>query len=260
MAGLGSTRTGVLHRPLIVLLGIALLITARADSAFAFPAAPVHPDSRAPSGARADWLPNEEWVQERWMPFDEAQLSRILQLDDREIIGYLWNSGRTLNQLARRQGVPLKRLSGRLVSASWPRAKPAQRRLLRRRTARVLSQGHLADHMLRHQFHAWSVWRNTTAVFGMPYERYSRLLRRTGQTHADIAAREGISATELGRRALRFADKGGSRGVKLGVMTAKENARLRQRDRELLQGWLDYRAPPKPTASVAAHTFYCHLR
>ena len=100
---------------------------------------------------------------------------------------------------------------------------------------------------------------NTTAVFEMPFEEFVRLLRQTGQTQADIAARKGISATELGRRALRFADKGGSRGVMLGVMTAREDARLRQRDRELLPAWLDYRAPPKPNASVAAHTFYCHI-
>ena len=41
------------------------------------PAAATAQDSLAPDGADPSWLPDEEWVNLLWLPFDEQTLRRI---------------------------------------------------------------------------------------------------------------------------------------------------------------------------------------
>jgi hypothetical protein len=82
--------------------------------AFAAPAAaqapgPAKPqtqslDSEAPPGAPPHWLPNERWVMQHWLPFDEARLYALLHSSRGEVWRWLRDDTRTLADLARERG------------------------------------------------------------------------------------------------------------------------------------------------------------
>ena len=97
-------------------------------------------DSHAPSGARLDWLPTDEWVMSSWLPYDEERLYTLLQTDRAELSRWL-NDRRGLGDLARTRGhASLRRLADRLVAGT-----PARHRGVRRRRALdTLTQPHLA--------------------------------------------------------------------------------------------------------------------
>ena len=122
------------------------------------------PDSDAPPGARWDWLPDEEWVMERWTPFNEQSLYTELGLGEHDVIVWVSND-KALLSLARRKHVPLRNLAARLVRDSWGVIPAKRRATLELRATRVLTQPHLGQHMLRHEFHTWSVWRHTHEIF-----------------------------------------------------------------------------------------------
>ena len=226
---------------LLTLFG--LIAVALAVAAPLADAAPLRPDSDAPPGATWAWLPAEDWVMERWLPFDEARLQAILDVDESAVHAYVLRSGRTLNQLAKRQGVPTKGLARRLVAPRRKTTSQAGWATLRRRTARVLSQSHLSEHMLDHHFHTWSVFRHTNEIFGVAQARFDVLANR-GQSMGEIAADGGITALELRRRMIQAVDRTGKRGIRLGAMTKRQNRRLRARGRGHDFTWvLNYRLP-----------------
>jgi hypothetical protein len=61
-------------------------------------------DSHAPKGARADWLPRDEWVMSSWLPYDEARFYHLLGVDRATVDAWL-DDHRTLGALAQRHGV-----------------------------------------------------------------------------------------------------------------------------------------------------------
>ncbi|MDQ3722764.1 MAG: hypothetical protein M3376_06805, partial [Actinomycetota bacterium] len=145
-------------------------------------------DSHAPKGARGDWLPPSEWVMSSWLPFDEARLYSLLQTDRKAIAGWL-DDRRTLGQFAARHGYrDPGRLAEKLVAPRLRTASPAMRRTLRRRSRDMLSQAHLARHVLFHVFHTPAIPRHAQEIFGMSPQRY-RALRDSGSTPVRIAAR-----------------------------------------------------------------------
>src|SRR4051794_13519747 len=94
------------------------------------------PDSDAPAGAPTDWLPHEEWVMERWMPFDTDRLSAIIGLNRTDIYFYLrgtdaHKSDKTILDLARNRGIPTKSLVSRLLSRRRRSVTSAQLKVLR---------------------------------------------------------------------------------------------------------------------------------
>ena len=58
------------------LAALALVATA-----LALPATAAAQDSLAPKGAPEFWLPNEEWVNLLWLPYDESRLYELLKMD-----------------------------------------------------------------------------------------------------------------------------------------------------------------------------------
>jgi len=220
------------------LIGVTLAVAAPLADA-----APLRPDSDAPPGATAVWLPAEDWVMERWLPFDEARLQAILDLDESAVHAYVLRTGRTLNQLAKRQGVPTKGLARRLVAPRRKTTSQARWATLRRRTARVLTQSHLSEHMFDHHFHTWSVFRHPEEIFGVAKARFD-LLANQGHSLGEIAADGGITALELRRRMRQAVDRTGKRGIRLGAMTKRQNRRLRARGRESdFNSVLNFRLP-----------------
>jgi len=213
------------------------------------PAPAAQPDSAAPPGASPTWLPDEEWVQERWVPFNEPRLYRLLRTNRVDVHFYLARTGRTLHVLAGERGVARHGLARRLVgprgrgSASW------QRRLVL--TRRMLDQSHLADHMLSHASHFASITQEAQSIFGVSPTQFS--LRRT--TPLALARRSGIGRNELRRRILATVRRTGKQGIAQGIMP---RAQIKLRQGNVAAHLDSFIAPPKVRAA-SARTFLCDI-
>lgn len=164
-------------------------------------------DSLAPVGASHNWLPDEEWVHRHWIPFDEQALKLALGLRGLELHAYLYNDHHTLADLARRRGLDVEALADRLV-APWQNVSEAHRALLRDRALRLLTQGHLAQHMFFHVFHGLHLHPVSHHLFGMSWTAYEAR-REQGDSYAEIAVRGGVavSAVRVGIDSLLAANR-----------------------------------------------------
>jgi hypothetical protein len=155
------------------------------------PTATAH-DSLAPRGAPHQWLPVEEWVFRHWVPFDERALTRALKLRGHELEAYLYNDHNALADLARWRGIGLNELTTRLLAPWGATLTERQRAVLRDHTLRLLTQGHLAQHVLFHTFHTVGLETMTRQLFGVTHPRF-RALREQRNTPLTIARRHAIS-------------------------------------------------------------------
>jgi len=212
-------------------------------------------DSHAPKGARGDWLPRSEWVMSSWLPFDEARLYAMLDTDRAELAAWL-DDRRTLGQFAARRGWRDRRaLADALVAPRLRGADRATKRRLRARSLDMLTQAHLARHVLFHIFHTPAIARHAPTIFGMSAARYRRM-RDSGLSPQLIAARGGLSlrtAREALRTVLR---KRGQQGVHSGAMSSREARALFAHQQADLAGYMGrrYRTPAQQEA------FVCRLR
>jgi hypothetical protein len=220
------------------------------------------PDSAAPPGAAADWLPREEWVGERWLPFDETVLERRLGMDVNQLFTYLNSTGNSLNDLARAKRVATPGFAAQLVAPLGAKAGSARRAILLQRTRRVLSQSHLAAHMLGHVFHVWTLTEHPDAVFGVGLQQFNRLYFGQHQSMVEIASSAGVDADRLRARALAAARAAAARGVGLGAMSRRQAQLLRLRDEQGFRSWARYRVPGATVARAAVgrrDNYLCHL-
>ena len=79
-------------------------------------------DSDAPPGAPPHWLPNERWVMQHWLPYDEQRLYSLLGVDRGVIWRQLRDDTRNLAQLAEQRGWEPRALARELVGALAERA------------------------------------------------------------------------------------------------------------------------------------------
>jgi transposase len=187
-------------------LGIVLALVLAA-LAVATPAhagrGPADPD--APPGAGGQWLPFEPWVMERWMPFDEKRLYRLLDTTRPGVQRWLADERgrRSLEELARRRGMTRATLVRRLLEPWGGRVTHAQLGTLRSRTNRVLTQSHLSQHILFHRFHMWSVRDAARKKLGLSAGEWRRLRGPGGKSVAEIAHDRGVSLKTLRPPVLR---------------------------------------------------------
>ena len=244
--------TGILIRALIV---CALVVTVLAPPAMALE----RPDSDAPPGAPATWLPAEDWVAGRWLPFDEAPLNDLLDMETIDIAEYMNTSG-TILDLARSKGIRTRRLAQRLLRTRRHHLSPREWRTMLDRTRRVLDQAHLAAHLLFHNFHITGV---KTSLMGVTPERFKTLYWDERWSYEEIAASGGVGPEQLRRRVLRAAARTGRRGVRRGAMSRAQNAVLRRRGSAAsADSWMKYRTGPRTqtaSAGVASSVRLCHL-
>jgi len=224
---------------------LALLVVIVAG-ALAAPAMAV--DSDAPPGSPPNWLPNEPWVNELWLPFDEERLPAALGMTRGEVFSWIRNDGNhTLAQLAARKGIKVDTLAAKLV-ANRTNLSPARRARVRAYAKRVIRQGHLAQHLLFHALHQTAIPTRAKQIFGTSSPSAFGRLRFAEVSPLDIGELHGVTRVEMRRRtsdALRAAQQ---RGVRAGVVTPKQ-AKL-QLDRQLGQipRWLGqgrYNGPPR---------------
>jgi hypothetical protein len=147
-------------------------------------------DSLSPSGALHRWLPNERWVMRHWIPFDEHTLQADLGLPGRQLESFTLNDHHTLAALARQRGIDVDSLTDDLV-APWRKQVDEERlALLRDRTQRVLTQGHLAQHVFFHVFHSFGLAPVARELFGVS-SHHLDVLRMHGMTPLAVARRHG---------------------------------------------------------------------
>lgn len=219
------------------------------------PSAAVAADSHAPKGARGDWLPRSEWVMSSWMPFDEARLHAVLGTDRSELARWL-NDKRTLGQFAARRGLRSQRkLAETLIAPRLRMASPTTKRLLRSHAMDMLTQAHLARHVMFHIFHTPAIPRHAREIFGMSSKAY-RILRDRGYSPQRIAA-EGARTLVQSREALRsILARRDDQGVRVGAMSRRQARALFAHQEADLDAYMRrrYRTPSQQVA------FVCHLR
>ncbi|MEA2308567.1 MAG: hypothetical protein QOI65_853 [Thermoleophilaceae bacterium] len=165
-----------------------LLTAAAVTLALALPAS--GHDSDAPPGAPHRWLPDEEWVMDHWVPFDESRLYELLGIRTKRLFTWLSNDHRTLADLARRRGVDPDTLARRLLAPRRDELSEHQYAILRERSEDMLTQGHLAQHVFFHVFHGDLLTGHFQSWFGVSHERWVEL-RLDRFTPRQIARRGG---------------------------------------------------------------------
>lgn len=215
---------------MVVLVAIAL----------AGPAAAL--DSDAPANAPGDWLPQEAWVMERWLPYDEARLYALLRIDRRDLRRWLRiDERRTIGQLAHVRGVEVRGLAERLVE---PRRSAVTGRVygaLLARARRTLTQGHLAQHIFFHDFHQWSPLRAAPRIFGVRDEAEWRRLRSSGMTPLEIGRRFGRRKAPIRAQLIAVLEASARRGVARGATSRRQADVFLDEEHRTVDGWL--RAP-----------------
>jgi hypothetical protein len=193
-------------------------------------------DSRAPPGAPHVWLPHERWVARHWIPFDLRRLQRSLGLAPRDFYAFVFNDHRTLARLARSRGIDVGQLADHLV-APWRATVDDERvAVLRARTLRLLTQGHLAQHVFFHLFHTPGIKSAAVKVLRLSLARLRRL-RARGLSVLDIARLRGVAPGALRRGILRAFRKHRDDGVRLQQALPTQAARVLAEQATLLPCW-----------------------
>jgi hypothetical protein len=226
-------------RRLLVLLSLMCVATV----SLATPSGALGADPDAPAGAPPTWLPSAEWVMERWLPFDESRLYAALGVGVNRVYHYLLNPAHSLNALARSRGVDVRDLAQRVVGPRTQTTSMTSWRVREGRTALVLSQSHLSQHMLFHIFHQTVIIQAFPVIFGMSEVRLSTLLNQRHRSFHQIAALGGKSKAEVFSALMKVDDAEGNVGVHIGAMSEIENKILRARDRMSFDGWWNYHVP-----------------
>jgi hypothetical protein len=208
-------------------------------------------DSHAPKSARGDWLPRSEWVMSSWLPFDEARLYEVLGTDRPELAAWL-NDRRTLGQFAAKHGYRDRHaLAAKLLAPRLHGLRAAMKRRLRSRALDMLTQAHLARHVLFHIYHTPAVPRHAPAIFGMSPARY-RTLRDSGLSPLLIAAHGGMSLTASREALRRILRKRDGQGARSGAMSARQADALFAHQAAGLDAYMQrrYRTPAQQVAFV----------
>jgi len=226
-------------------------------------AAPASAERRPPD-APAHWLPNEEWSNLLWLPFEEERLYRLLDMDRGEIFRWIRNDAdHTLAQLGEQRGYTADGLARALVAPRRDDVSPQTYRLLVRYTRRVLTFGHLSQHLLFHSLHQRAIPRDATEIFGVRRELDFLSLRRAELSPVRIGDLHGRTRAEIHRAAARTLREAASLGVRRGFVTDRQRDLLLDRQLRQLPRWLDQgryngpsggrNAPDLPPGDMARH-------
>jgi hypothetical protein len=199
-------------------------------------------DSLAPRDADHRWLPAERWVEKHWMPFDEASLYRELRVDTPALFEWLYDDHRTLAGLARRRGVDPAKLAKRLMAPRRASLSANEYRVLRARTQRVLTQGHLAQHVFFHVFHGAHL-DHVEHLFGVSVREYRRLRDRQRLSRYEIAERGGRTRESLRRHVVEDLEQSSVTGVRIGATTRAQADLMLARQLRTVDCWLGRPAP-----------------
>ena len=196
-------------------------------------------DSNAPPTAYHRWLPQDDWVMEHWIPFDESRLYDELGIGTPRLFSWLANDHRTIADLARRRGVDPERLVRRLSEPWHNVVSDGQYRILRQRTRDLVTQGHLAQHTLFHVFHGTELLGDghTDDWWGVSSERWNEL-RLDGLTPNQIARRNGREPAKIRELVLDWLAKLARDGVRRHATSRDQADRMLARQSRVTNCWM----------------------
>ncbi len=227
---------------------VALTVLALCALLVAAPAAGAQ-DSLAPKGALPHWLPTEKWVYEHWLPFDEGRLYQLLQADRKAIWRHLRDdAAHDLEQLGRRRGYTPERLAAALVAPRAGTVSPTTLRTLRARAYRVLTQGHMSQHILFHSLHQRTIPLAAPRLFGTSSVEEYLQLRRAELSPLQIGRQHGRTRTQMQRDIVAALRATNAEGVRTGMITRKQARILLDRQLRQVPRWLGqsrYNGPPQ---------------
>ncbi len=255
-------------RRALALLAVALVAAATAAPAAAQVQLPAKPqtaslDSDAPPGAPPHWLPNERWVMQHWLPYDEQRLYALLGVDRGVIWRQLRDDTRNLAQLAEQRGWEPSALARELV-APWRSElrDPDRLALLEKRALRTLTQGHLAQHIFFHSLHQEAIPSHATAIFGVASRAEWSTLRRSELSPLQICRLNGLPRGHAQEQAVATLREYADKGVARQSIPPAQAERLLSRQLRQLPRWLQqtrYNGPPplvSPRSSPATASNY----
>ena len=125
------------------------------------------------------------------------------------------------------------------------------KRTLRQRSRDMLSQAHLARHVLFHIYHTPAIPRHAQEIFGLGSESY-RALRDSGMTPITIAARGGRSAGAARDTLRTILFKRDDQGVRSGAMSTRQARALFAEQAAGIDAYMrrHYRTPAQQVAFV----------
>jgi Tol biopolymer transport system component len=241
---------------LLILTGLALLAVLAPSSRAT--------DSAAPHHAPAHWLPNEEWVWQHWLPYDETRLYALLNITRGDLWRQMRDDMRTVGQLAERHGWKsgTGALASALVAPRRAEVSPARFKQLRSRALRTLTQGHLAQHIFFHSLHQGVIPDRAPKIFGVESTDVFQRLRRSELSPLQIARLHGRSSDQTLKAATAALRERARTGVRTGQTSAAQSAILLDRQLRQLPRWLGqtrYNGPPplyrNPNAVVDAKDY-----
>ncbi len=220
-------------------------------------------DSEAPPGSPPHWLPNEQWVMQHWIPYDETRLYELMGVTRGEIWRWLRDDTRNVAGLAALHGWSDPHALARELVAPW-RGKlrePGRMALLERRALLTLTQGHLAQHIFFHSLHQNAIPDNAPEIFGTSTTRF-RDLRRSELSPLMICRLNGLSRAHAQAAAEQTLRDMAARGVRGQAIPASQAERLLARQLRQVPRWLQqtrYNGPPplkQPRGSIATASNY----
>ncbi len=226
---------------------LALAICALA--ALALAAAPARAqDSLAPKGAEPHWLPDEEWVNLLWLPFDEEDLYRLLRTDRGAVFRWVRiDADHSIAQIARRRGWTVDDLARRLATDRSGGASARTRRIVASRARRVLTQPHLSQHLLFHALHQTAIGDDAREIFGVRRREDFFDLRRAEVSPLQIGELHGRTRVAMTRRCVEVLRSAASRAVRTGSMSRRQADLLLDRQIRQIPRWLGQNRYNGPT-------------
>jgi Tol biopolymer transport system component len=205
-------------------------------------------DSLAPKGAEPHWLPDEEWVNLLWLPFDEEDLYRLLRSDRGEVFRWVRiDADHSIAQIARRRGWTVERLARRLAAERSGGAGARTRRVAASRTRRVLTQPHLSQHLLFHALHQTAIGDDARRIFGVRRREDFFDLRRAEVSPLQIGELHGRTRVTMTRRCIEVLRAAASRAVRTGSMSRLQADILLDRQLRQIPRWLGQNRYNGPT-------------
>ena len=175
---------------------------------------------------------------EHRIPFDERRLRRVLDLRAGELEAYLLDDHHTLAALAAHRGLRVDALADYLVAPWTGRVSARRITWLHERTMRLLTQGHLAQHVFFHVFHRFGLHPVASRLFGVNAAHLDRL-RKRGLTPLQIARRHGGATRRVMIAALRRLVRARNRrAVAMQESWPSEARRLQARQLRMVPCWV----------------------
>jgi len=220
-------------------------------------------DSEAPPGSPPHWLPNETWVMQHWLPYDETRLYKLLGVTRGDVWRWLRDDTRNLAGLAALHGYPDPQVLARELVQPWEGhlKEPHRLAVLQSRALRTLTQGHLSQHMFFHSLHQNAIPDNAPKIFGTSTVQF-RDLRRSELSPLMICRLNGFSRAHAQDTAEQTLRDMANRAVEGQAMPAAQAQRLLSRQLRQVPRWLAqtrYNGPPplkQPRNSIATASNY----